>query len=875
MTKPNPFLLSRDIEPLRYSIELEPDLNHFTFHGKETIRIRTDKPFSKIELHAIELNITQAIGLRGDLETGSKYYAKCVSFNDKRETVIIDFGVMIKPGQISSLYLEFDGILNDKMHGFYRTSYEVDGVKRWGAATQFEATDARRAFPCWDEPDRKAEFEIALRVPQHLTALSNMPILEEEVLSGTGLKCVVYDVTPKMPTYLVAVVIADLEYLEAWDKNGVLVRVYTTPGKREQGQFALDVALHTLPYFTDWFGVPYCLPKCDMVALPDFAAGAMENWGLVTYRETALLVDPVNSSAAARQRVAEVVDHELAHQWFGNLVTMKWWTDLWLNEGFASYMGPKAVAHQFPKWKVWNQYIANEYLSALHADALKNTHPIEIEVEDPCEIREIFDTITYSKGSVVNRMLEHYLTEEKFREGLGVYLKRYEFGNARTEDLWSALEEVSGKPVKAIMASFTKQGGYPILSVEDKSKNGKMVLSLVQKRFLFDGSAPKANEKWNIPIGVTAAGLKEPYFSVMKTSRESVSLPLNGRSGKSWIKINPGQSGFYRTSYSAKLFDRLTQALNSPAISSIDYLGILDDAFALTRAGHLRTSRGLALLESAKCHAADYNVWATASGVLAQTETIFCEGNKALSDRLSAFARSLFWPILAKMGWTKKPKDSHLDILLRSLVIGNLGFFGDSRVIEEAKKRFANFVKTGNLDPDLRGVVYSQAARYGGPREFKELVALYKKSQLQEEKVRVLRALTRFRDTDIIKQVLDFSLSEDVRSQDTYVLLAGFGSNPVARKTAWHFVKSNWEMLVSRYSGGGVSMLGRILEGSTTGFASPDALADVKKFFKSNPIPGTERTMKQSLEIIQSNIAWSRRDREDVSRWLEFSKKSF
>ncbi len=481
--KKNPYRLDRNLEPVVYDLTLQPDLAKFTFQGYETVTFKAKKPFSSVTLHATELKVKKASLSGGKLT--SPVLAKKISYNEKFETVTLDFGRTFKPGEAAAVYLEFEGTLNDKLHGFYRTAYEVRGEKRWGAATQFEATDARRAFPCWDEPDFKARFKCALIVPEGLSALSNMPV--EHQSKKNGIKHVHYEITPIMSTYLVCFVVADLEYIEGRDRNGTLVRVYTVPGKKEQGKFALDVALHALPYFGDWFGVKYALPKCDMVSLPDFASGAMENWGLVTYRETALLVDAENSSAAARQRVAEVVDHELAHQWFGNLVTMEWWTDLWLNEGFASYMGPKAVHDKFPEWKIWDQFIVADYLRALGSYALRNTHPIEIPVQDPAEIREIFDAITYSKGSSVNRMLEHYLGEEDFRKGLRNYIKQFAYKNAATNDLWDTLEKVSGKPVRAIMDGFTRQPGFPVLTVQSrKGKPGSLKLS--QERFLFDGS---------------------------------------------------------------------------------------------------------------------------------------------------------------------------------------------------------------------------------------------------------------------------------------------------------------------------------------------------------------------------------------------------
>ncbi|MBI4432976.1 MAG: M1 family metallopeptidase [Candidatus Omnitrophica bacterium] len=848
MKTKNPYRLDRTVEPIVYTIELKPDLQAFTFQGAASIALKARKPFSRVTLNAAELKITKAT-----LKTLKREApVKRISYDKKLETVTLDFGKSVSPAPGLLLQVQFEGILNDKMHGFYRTSYEAHGEKKWGAATQFEATDARRAFPCWDEPDCKARFNLALVVPQELTALSNMPVKKESPLDG-GLKRVEYAITPAMPTYLVAFVIADLETIEARDKKGTLVRIYTTPGKKEQGRFALEVALHALGYFAEWFGIPYALPKCDMVALPDFASGAMENWGLVTYRETALLVDPENSSASARQRVAEVIDHELAHQWFGNLVTMRWWTDLWLNEGFASFMGPKAVHDQFPEWKIWDQFIVADTLRALHDDALKNTHPIEIPVQNPSEIREIFDAITYSKGSSVNRMLEHYLGEKVFRKGLQVYLKKFAFGNATTRQLWQVLEKVSGKPVRAIMTSFTDQPGYPMLTIKDRIKKGSFQLQ--QKRFIFDGSPDRGKTRWKVPLVIATQGMKKPWVGLLKSTSMNIDL---GKDKRSWVKLNAGQSGFYRVAYPAGWLDRLMIALKSGSLPDrvIDALGILSDAMALARAGAIETSKLLALFEAVQ-EERDYNVWTLVAGGLQTIDGLLEDTSR--KKRLADFAVKLLSRRLEDFGWEKRGSDSHLDILLRSLLISQAGHFGNISVVTEARARFENFLSGGTLEPNLRGPVYSLVAENGAERDFEELVKLYRSSALQEEKVRILRSLTRFQDKNVIARILEFAISKDVRSQDTYVLLAGFGGNARGRHQAWIFIQNNYEGLLARYEGGSISLLGRILEGAVTGFIRDEDLKTVQTFFDEHPVAGLERTMKQSLEIIRSNIRWSQR----------------
>ncbi len=845
----NPYRLDSAIKPSFYKIALTPNLKKFTFSGSESIEIRASKSFSAITLHALEIKITKA-----RLRSAPAVAARKISYDGKLETATLSFGKNLKAGHYT-LELEFTGLINDKLHGFYRTCYEIRGKKQWGAATQFEATDARRAFPCWDEPDAKARFALTLRVPKALTALSNMPVSKQRSLSGV-LKEITYKPSVVMPTYLLAWVIAKLEHVERKDKNRVPIRIWTTPGKKTQAQFALDVGCHALPYFSKWFSIPYALPKLDMVALPDFASGAMENWGLVTYRETALLVDPKQSSVQAKQRVAEVMPRELAHPWFGNLVTMEWWTDLWLNEGFASYMGPKAVNDQFPDWKIWNQYVAGEYLGALHEDALKHSHPIEIPVQNPNEIREIFDNITYSKGSAVNRMLEHYLTEPVFRKGLSVYLKRYAYKNARTGDLWAVLERVSGKPVKAIMASFTKQEGYPILTARKRSQG----IELTQRRFLADGSRDKTRKHWSVPIVAEAEGQKKPFFGLLRGSKTTIKAPTQG-----WVKLNAGQSGFYRIAYSSDLQAPLARAIASRKLPALDCLGLIDDAFALAKAGEIKTPQALDLLAGCRGYT-DYNLWLTLAGSISAVEHLIAD--EELRSRMHEFGQVFFSPIAENLGWEEKPSDDHLTAMLRSLVISRMGHFKDQNTIEEARRRFDQHLTKKNLAPSLRGVVYAIVAEHGKDSEYEKLLGIYKASGMQEERVRVLRALTFLAEPKLIKKALNLAMSEIVRKQDAYMILGGFGGNRKARDIAWNFIKENWKELTKRYASGGLNLMTRIAEGATSGFTTESELEEVRHYFKSHPVPGAERAMARSLETIAGTVNWIKRDIKNIERWL-------
>src|SRR3989338_2968670 len=475
--------LSKNVVPIEYDIQLKPDLDNFTFEGVETISLSILQKTRIVTLHSKELEIktasAEALLWRKRQSKASALFAKKISYNKKAETVTFIFSKPIPLGK-NKLTLVFKGILNDKMRGFYKSSYNIEGKTYHIATTQFEATDARRAFPCFDEPAYKAVFHISLVAPKNKTVISNtlsVSVLEHDA----GYQIVKFSPTPKMSTYLLAFIVGDFECIESKTKNGILVRVFTTPGKKHQAKFALKCAVKTLEFYEKYFDIAYPLPVLDMIAIPDFSSGAMENWGAITYRESALLVDENHSSLSNKQWVAIIIAHEIAHQWFGNLVTMKWWTHLWLNEGFASYIEYLAIDHIFPEWDIWTQFVSTEMADAFHLDSLNNTHPIEVEVGNPAEISEIFYRVSYSKGASVLRMLWRYLGEKDFQKGLQHYLKRHAYGNAETEDLWKALEEVSGKSVGKIMANWTSKAGHPVINV--KIKNQKSKIELRQSRF--------------------------------------------------------------------------------------------------------------------------------------------------------------------------------------------------------------------------------------------------------------------------------------------------------------------------------------------------------------------------------------------------------
>jgi len=859
-------VLPETARPSKYRITLQPNFDDFTFKGEQSVDLKILEPTSTIVLNALELRI-DSVTLHAN---GVTLTTKSISMDEEAQTATLDFGETIQPGD-GRLEMAFTGILNDKLVGFYRSEYtSQDGETRYLATTQFEATDARRAFPCWDEPAKKATFQVTLVFPDEFQAVSNTPAVEEAI-PGPGLKSIRFGETPVMSTYLLAFVIGNLVSVQQQAPNGTKVGVWTTPGKENQAAFALDTSVKLLGYFNEYFGIPYPLAKLDHIAIPDFAAGAMENWGAVTYRETALLVDPDNSSAGTRQRVAEVIAHEMAHMWFGDLVTMEWWDDLWLNESFASWMGNKAVDWLFPEWEMWTQFVNMDTNRALSLDGLKNSHPIEQEVKNPAEVSQLFDAISYSKGASVIRMLENFLGAETFRKGLNRYLSGHMYSNARTQDLWTALEMESGQPVTAIMDSWVKQMGYPVLQVETHQSEGQTRISVTQERFVYDrllGDAnPDANahanpdnEVWRVPFSVSQGG-QESAITVMDGRQAQIDIP--GASGE-WIKVNPDQNGFYRVNYSAEDWQKLVAPISSLELPATDRLGVQNDAYALSRAGLLPVTQFLSLAQAYQ-NENDASVWGDLASNLRDIEQLIA--GEPIHPAYQKFARELFGPAARKAGWVPKAGEGHLDALLRSTVLSQAGSYQDPEFTGQATELFQQYLQDrGVLKPDLRGVVFALTAQAGGKDVYDQIWQLESETDLAEEKIRLLMSLTRFQDSVLLTQTLEDSLSPKVRSQDTITVVTGVASNPKGRDLAWNFVKSNWGEFDRRYGGGGFGLMR--LVSICSYFNSQDKADEVDSFFAEHPAPAAERTIRQAMERVRLNIKWLEINRQELSDWF-------
>ena len=855
-------VLPETARPSKYRIKLQPDLKNFTFDGEQSVDLLILEATSTIVLNSIDLEISNTT-LHAN---GTTLTSKSVTIDKDAETATLDFGETIQPGD-ARLEMVFTGELNDKLMGFYRSEYtSQDGETRYLATTQFEPTDARRAFPCWDEPAKKATFEVTLVFSDEYQAVSNTPVVEEAV-PGPGLKSVRFAETPIMSTYLLVFIVGNLTSIEERAAGGTTVGVWTTPGKEDQASFALDTSVKLLSYFNEYFGIPYPLPKLDHIAIPDFAAGAMENWGAVTYRETALLVDPDNSSAGTRQRVAEVIAHEMAHMWFGDLVTMEWWDDLWLNESFASWMGNKAVDWLFPEWEMWTQFVNMDTNRALSLDGLKNSHPIEQAVKNPAEVSQLFDAISYSKGASVIRMLENFLGEESFRKGLNRYLSSHMYDNARTEDLWSALETESGRPVTAIMDSWVKQMGYPVLQVESDRTGGQTTLSVTQERFVYDRllgdgepDSDSDNEVWRVPVSASQ-GSEESAVTVMDGRQTQIDVP---GSGDGWVKLNPLQTGFFRVNYSTEDWQRLVPAIESLELHATDRLGVQNDAYALSRAGLLPVTQFLSLAQAYK-NEGDASVWSDLASNLRDIEQLISD--EAIHPAYQGFAREIFGPAARKIGWEPKSGEGHLDALLRSTVLSQAGSYHDPGVTAQASERFQKYLQDREtLAPDLRGVVFALAAQSGGKDVYDQIWGLEGETDLAEEKIRLLMSLTRFQRPELLNSTLADSLSAKVRSQDSITLVAGVAANPKGRDLAWEFVKDNWAEFDRRYGGGGFGLMR--LVSICSHFNSQEKADEVDSFFAEHPAPAAERTIRQALERVRLNIKWLEQNRQELTDWF-------
>ncbi|VAI31864.1 unnamed protein product [Triticum turgidum subsp. durum] len=823
--------------PRRYELFLRPDLVACTFSGSVAISVAVSAPTRFLVLNALDLSVN-----RTSIRFQALEPTEVVFFKDDG-VLVLGFAKELPLGE-GLLKMDFNGILNDQMRGFYRSKYQYKGKERNMAVTQFESVDARRCFPCWDEPAFKAKFKLTLEVPSELVALSNMPV-GNATFAGP-IKTVRYLESPPMSTYLVAIVVGLFEYVEGMTTKGTRVRVYTQIGKSNQGKFALDVGVKSLNLYKDYFDTPYPLPKLDMVAIPDFAAGAMENYGLVTYREVALLFDDKSSSASSRQSVAITVAHELAHQWFGNLVTMEWWTHLWLNEGFATWVSHLAVDSFFPQWNIWTQFL-DSTTTALRLDSLEASHPIVVEIHHASEVDQIFDAISYDKGASVIRMLQSYLGAERFQKAMASYMKKYAFSNAKTEDLWAVLEKETGEPVKDLMTIWTKQKGYPVINAKIKGND----IEIEQAQFLLDGSS--GSGMWIVPItsGCGAYDTEKKLLLKLKHDKLVIGSQCGDRKkgGNFWTKLNINGTGFYRVKYDDELAAALQNALETKKLSLMDKIGIVDDLYALSIARQQTFASLLHLLYGYRGQA-DYSVLSHINTVTTSIAKISADATPALAGDIKQLLIKILLSPAEKLGWDPKKGESHLDVMLRPLLLTALVQLGHGKTINEGVRRFNIFTRdrgTSLLPPDTRKNV-SSSNRSG----YDALRKIYKESAEGEERLQVLGILSSCRDNSIVLESLNLIFTNEVRNQDAYILLRGI--QPETREISWNWLKENWERISRTFSG---SLAANFVKNIVPLFTSNEKAAEISKFFATRTKPGFERTLKQSLENVRISARWA------------------
>ncbi|XP_048495061.1 aminopeptidase M1 isoform X2 [Beta vulgaris subsp. vulgaris] len=826
--------LPKFASPKRYDIRLKPDLTTCKFQGVVSIDVDVVSPTKHLVLNAADLNVDSSSVSFIPKSTSKEIRASGVGLIEEDEILVVEFGEELPLG-IGVLNISFQGTLNDQMKGFYRSVYEINGEKKNMAVTQFEPADARRCFPCWDEPAAKATFKITLDVPSNLVALSNMPVIEEK--KEGDLKTVYFEESPIMSTYLVAVVVGLFDFVESHASDGVKVRCYCQVGKSDQGKFALEVAVKTLDLYRKYFDVPYALPKLDMIAIPDFAAGAMENYGLVTYRENALLYDEKHSAAANKQRVAIVVAHELAHQWFGNLVTMEWWTHLWLNEGFATWVSYLAADALFPEWKIWTQFL-DQTTDGLRLDGLSESHPIEVEINHASEIDEIFDAISYRKGASLIRMLQSYIGADTFQRALACYIKKYACSNAKTEDLWAVLEEVSIEPVKELMNSWTQQKGYPVVSVKMIDQK----LELEQSLFLLSGSP--GDSQWIVPITLCCGSYDNRRSYLLKEKSGSLDIKESA-----WFKLNVDQTGFYRVKYDEELEARLRHAIESSQLSATDRFGVLDDSFALCTSGQQSMTTLLTLMASFR-EETEYTISYKIMRIVA-------DATPDLVDNLKKFLISLFEYPARRLGWESTPGESHLDAMLRGELLTVLAQLGHESTLNEASRRFDAFCADRDsplLPPDTRKATYTavmQKVNASNRSAFEALLKVYRETDLSQEKGRIIGSLASCPDPDIVLEVLNFLLSSEVRSQDA---IFGLSVSKEGRETAWIWLQDKWDYISKTWGSG--YLITRFISTIVSPFSTTEKAKEIEEFFASRMKPTIARTLRQSLERVQINARW-------------------
>ncbi len=838
------YRLPRNVTPVRYELRLTPDLAAFTFAGEENVAVKVNEVTAEIVLNALELEID-----RVSAERDGRTLDGIVAMEPERERAHLKFGERLEPGDWT-LKIAFRGILNDKLHGFYRSQYEdAAGKTHTVATTQFEATDARRAFPCWDEPELKARFKVTLVVDEHLTAISNAGTEAERRISG-GKKEVVFRETIAMSTYLVAFIVGEFEATDPADA-GTPLRIVHVPGKRDLARWATQIGVFSLKFFANYYGLPYPGDKLDLIASPDFASGAMENLGAITFRETALLCDEKAASRAELERIADVVSHENAHMWFGDLVTMKWWNGIWLNEAFATFMEMLAVDAWKPEWKRWESFSVSR-AAAMGVDGLRSTRSIEYTVLSPEDARSMFDILTYEKGAAVLRMLEQYLGAERFRKGIALYLRKHQFANAETGDLWDALEESSKEPVRKLMDSWIFQPGFPMVEVSP-SANGRG-LKLAQRRFHY---LPEDSQQlWHVPLMVRARTDRGVVTHKLLMTEREATLDLGGK--PKWALVNEGGHGFYRVHYAPELMAALTRNLTE--LKPIERFLLVSDTWAATVAGLGSLSEFLRMARLFTGET-DINVWRALLGAFNYLDLIASDADR---PALAACVRRVLMPAAARLGWQAKPSESELERQLRGVLLAALGTLGeDPEVQKRARELYARYEDNpAAADRDLAPALVAILAHAGDKARYDGFKTKFKSARTPQEEQRYLFALAGFREPALLGATMQMTLDGQVRTQNAPYLMHALLLNTHCRYEAWDFVRTRWDEMTRKYPD---AALPRMCEAIV---ALLDREDEVKSFFATHRMRLGGKIIDQHLERLSVAVKFREREGANLAKTL-------
>ena len=844
-TKPSRLRLSLDVRPREYDLHLTPDLTAGTFRGEVTIALTLAKPRKEITLHAADVAIARVVGR----VNGAEVPARAI-MQKADEVVTIRFAKPLPKGE-SGIEIAYEGRMNAHLRGFYSAS--ANGVPY--AFTQCETADARRIVPCFDEPSFKARWRVAVTARTSDTVLGNAPIEREEP-AGEGMRTVRFKPTPPLSSYLLALAIGPLEATPARLCGTTPVRVWHVPGKAHLAAFGVEAGVESLQRLEAYFGIPYPYEKLDLVAVPDFEAGAMENAGAVFFRETLLLLDPATVSIAERRRAAEVIAHELAHMWYGDLVTMAWWDDLWLNEAFATWMAYRVIDDWQPAWRMW-QGFEHDRAGALGLDALANTHPIYAPVRSVAEATENFDVITYEKGAAVVRMIEHYLGAETFREGVRRYMQRHREGNTVAADLWRALEEASGKEVARVAKAWVTQPGFPLVSIDAGSGKGVVVK---QERFFADPKIPSAKRRtrWPVPLVAKLAG-----GPLVRTLADKASQTLDVNGHPAWVFGNASAGGFYRVLHDATTRAALLAHLNE--LSAVERLALAGDQWALVRAGKADVGSYLDIVD-ALGDETDYDVLDGIVGPLGFIDEQLAGDGTPCQTAFRTWLGGRFRASFDRLGWRAEPSEGDDVRLRRAALLRIVGAVAElPEVLHEASRHLERYlVDRAALEPNLADPVVYLGARVGSlgrHHRYREVVA---EARTPQERRRFLLALASFRSPEAIRETLASTLTPDVPTQDVAFILMRLLANPAGQREAWAFLTRKWTPLRKRMP---PLMLARLVE-ATPALREARYAREVRDFFKRHPLPEAARAIRQALEVFRLNAELRKRAAPGLERWL-------